>query len=515
MQASNLRANQQTMADLSRLVKSGASQLEGHFEKLLRNETPRSVEPLHYITKDMPFPVLSTGTITPLGLIRDFVAGATEDTQGGISLDSSVGKIYVDVRGMYLSSSLANLASASVNTAKKKTMDAMYRVGTNGISTYAQAMEGLFLAEYENICSLFRREDWSRIFQTTCQAALAELARALRELNNHIKTHLSTDCNLAYEITDIVSTLSDKLEARTGELKASLAAALRPVRETAKSSLSELLEDTRRRIGGLQTLPPDGAPVPAVSEIMRRLQTMVEFLRPISSIMISLGDGGWKSANSTNGRASESVPSLASFDVGADGKDIFAHYCTDTLETLLSSLGQKAQAVLKGGRGVLGVFLANNVVIIERMVRDSELWPLLQQRMGVVDTWRKKAKSIYTADCKEASAYLLDVIHTSKQRPTSGQADSSSIVKNLSSKDKDNIKSKFQAFNASFDDLVSRHKSYNMEREVRQMFARDIQQMLEPLYNRFWDRYHEIDKGKGKYVKYDKASIAAVFMTLY
>ncbi|KAH6688087.1 Exo70 exocyst complex subunit [Plectosphaerella plurivora] len=515
MQASNLRANQQTMADLSRLVKSGASQLEGHFEKLLRNETPRSVEPLHYITKDVPFPVLSQGVTTPLGLIRAFVTGSAEESQSGVSLESSVGKIYVDIRGPYLSSSLANLASASVNTAKKKTMDAMYRVGTNGIGTYAQAMEGLFLAEHENICSLFRREDWGRIFQATCQAALAELARALRELNNHIKSHLSTDCNLAFEITEIVSTLSERMETRTGELKPSLAAALRPVRETAKNSLSELLEDIRRRVGGLQTLPPDGAPVPVVSEIMRRLQTMVEFLRPISSIMISLGDGGWKSSGAASGRATDSVPSLASFDVGADGKDIFAHYCTDTLDTLLSSLGQKAQAVLKGGRGVMGVFLANNVVIIERMVRDSDLSSLLEKRMGVVDIWRKKAKSIYTADCKEASTFLLDVIHTSKQRPASSQADSSSIVKNLSSKDKDNIKSKFQAFNASFDDLVQKHKSYNMEKEVRQMFARDIQQMLEPLYNRFWDRYHEIDKGKGKYVKYDKAGIAAVFMTLY
>lgn len=47
------------------------------------------------------------------------------------------------------------------------------------------------------------------------------------------------------------------------------------------------------------------------------------------------------------------------------------------------------------------------------------------------------------------------------------------------------------------------------------MFARAVQQMLEPLYNRFWDRYHEIDKGKGKHVKYDKSSIAAVFMSLY
>jgi exocyst complex protein 7 len=63
--------------------------------------------------------------------------------------------------------------------------------------------------------------------------------------------------------------------------------------------------------------------------------------------------------------------------------------------------------------------------------------------------------------------------------------------------------------------MVLRHKGYSMEREVRQMFAKDMQTMIEPLYNRFWDRYHEVDKGKGKYVKYDKSALAAVFLSLY
>ncbi|KAK2044036.1 Exo70 exocyst complex subunit [Colletotrichum somersetense] len=516
MQASNLRANQQTMAELVRLIKSGNSQLESHFDKLLRGETPRSVEPLHYITKDMPFPVLSQDKVARLGLVNSYISGNHRQNGGSAApQDSSTAKIYAEIRGPYLSSTLANLAAASVNTTKKKNPDAIYRAGTNGIGTYAQAMEGLFLAEYDNICSVFTREDWGPVFQATCQAAMAELARTLRELNSHIKGHLNTDCYLAYEITEIMSGLSSNLETRTGELKSSLAAALRPVRETAKLTLGELLDDTRRRIAAMQTLPQDGAPIPIVSETMQRLQTMVEFLRPISSIMFSLGDGGWKSSVATDGRSTDAIPSLASFDIGADGKEIFSHYCSDTVDTLMASLDQKAKIVLKGGRAVVGVFLANSVVIIERMIRDSELAPLLEGRMGMLDQWRKKATAMYTVDCKEVSTHLFDVIHTSKQRPTSGQADSASILKGLSSRDKDNIKGKFQAFNASFDEMVSRHKTYNMEREVRQMFARDIQQMLEPLYNRFWDRYHEVDKGKGKHVKYDKAGIAAVFMTLY
>lgn len=510
MQASNLRANQQTMTDLARLIKSGNTQLENHFDKLLRAETPRSIEPLHYITKDKPFPVLSQDKIARLGLVYSYVSGSQQ--QGG--QESPVARIYAEVRGPYLSLSLANLAAASVNTAKKKNADAIYRAGTNGIGTYAQAMEGLFLAEYDNVCSIFTREDWGIVFQSTCQAALAELARTLRELNAHIKTHLHTDCYLAYEVTEILSTLSGKLDTRTGELKGSLAAAAKPVRETAKSSLSELLDETRRKIGVLQVLPSDGAPIPVVSESMQRLQAMVEFLRPISSIMVSLGDGGWKSSAASNGRSTDAIPSLASFDIGADGRDIFAHYCLDTIDVLLSSLDQKARMLLKG-KAVAGVFMANTVVIIGRMVHDSDLSPLLEPKLEMLDQWRKKSTAAYTDVCKDLSVYLFDTIHTNRShRPTSGPADSASVIKGLGSKDKDKIKEKFTQFNNAFDDMVSRHKSYSMEREVRKMFGEDIRQKLQPLYDRFWDRYHEIDKGKGKYVKYDKSSIAAVFLSL-
>ncbi|KAI1156762.1 Cullin repeat-like-containing domain protein [Nemania diffusa] len=507
MQTSNLRANQQTISDLQRLVRNGNTQLENSFDKFLRAETPRSIEPLHYITKDRPFPLLPQDKISKLSLMNSYVSSNN-------SSENPLIKIYAEVRGSYLSQTLVNLAYASVNTAKKKSHDAIYRAGTNGIGMYSQAMEGLFLAEYENICNIFMRQDWGPAFQTTCQAPLAELARTLRELNNHIKAHLSTDCYLAYEVTEIMSGLSNKLDTRTGELKATLAAALKPVRETGKISLAELLEDTRRKVGAIQALPSDGSPMPVVSETMQRLQTMVAFLRPISSIMISLGDGGWKSTTPAN-TSTDAIPSLASFDIGADGKEIFAHYCTDTIDLLMSALEQKARLLLKG-KSVLGVFLANSMTIIERMIRDSDLKPLLEGRLASLDVWRKKAKALYSDACKEISMHLFDVIHTSRtQRPPSGSNESASIVKALSSKDKDSIKVKFQTFNTSFDELVTRHKQYSMEREVRQVFAKDIQQMLEPLYNRFWDRYHEVDKGRGKYIKYDKSAIAAVFLSLY
>lgn len=507
MKASNLRANQETMTDLQRLIKSGNTQLEGAFDKVLRRETPRTIEPLHYITKSNPFPLVPRDPLGELGLMNAYVSANTTG-------ENPLVKIYAEIRGPYLSQSLVNLAYASANTARKKTVDAIYKSGTNGIGMYARAMEGLLIAEHENICGIFTRSDWGPVFQSTSQPPLAELARTVRELNNHIKSHLTTDCYLAYEVVEIMSSLSNNLETRTGELKATLGAALRPVRDTAKSSLGELLEETKRKVASIQALPSDGAPLPVTAETMTRLQTMVEFLRPISSIMVSLGDGGWNTGAAA-ASSTDAIPNLASFDVGADGKEIFAHYCTDSIDALMQALEQKSRILLKG-KSVLGVFLANNVTIIERMVRDSDLGSLLDGKLGFLDVWRKKAKALYSEACKDVSMHLFDVIHTNRaQRPPSGTNESVSIVKSLNSKDKESIKNKFQTFNTSFDEIITRHKTYTMEKEVRQMFAKDMQQIIEPLYCRFWDRYHEVDKGKGKYVKYTKSSISAVFLTLY
>lgn len=442
-------------------------------------------------------------------------AGVRQSSQK--AQETPTAQIYAKVRGPYLTMSLQNLAAASINTAKKKTPNALYKQGTNGVGTYATGIEGAFLAEYDNICALFSRDEWGRVFNLTCQGAMSELAKTLKDLNLHIKANLTTDCYLAYEIIEIVSSLSSRLDGRTGELKPSFASALKPIRDTGKTSLAELIEDTRRRVGSLPTLPTDAATLPLTAETMTRLQTMVDFLRPISSIMISLGDGNWKSVNAVKD-SSDTVPSLKSFDVGADGKQLFAHYSIDTIDALLTSTDQKARAVLKG-KSVIGAFLSNNIAVIEQMIRNSELIPLLSSRMSAIDGWRKKATSLYLDGWRDPSAYLLDVQYTNRggNRPTSGSAaavDSAAILKGLSSKDKDAIKEKFRMFNVSFEECLARHKSLNMEKEVRAILSREVQQMIEPLYGRFWDRYHEVDKGKGKYVKYDKGSMSGIFLSL-
>lgn len=429
-------------------------------------------------------------------------------------------RIYAENRGPYLSGSLQNLATASITTSKKKSApDEIYRRGTSGIGTYASGMEGMFLAEYQNITGIFLREDWSVAFETTCRKALGSFAKTVLELNRHIKSNMTTDCFLAYEIMEIISGVSSRLDSKTGELKLVFSDAMKPIRETATSSISEMIDDVRRRAQSTTTIPGDGASLPYTSEVMARLQALTLSQRPLASILASIGDGNWNPGSVSATGSSTSLPSLKSFDVGADWSQLLAHYVMDTMETLLTTLESKARTLLKS-KSTIGVFMANNVAIIDRMIRSSDLSSVLSSAgaPAKIDSWRKKGTSAYLDSWREPCSALLDVQYTNRgARPPSGSSgfvDSAAVIKGLSSKDKDVIKEKFKTFNASFDDLSCKHRGMSMEKEVRSQLGREVQAMIEPLYARFWDRYHDIDKGKGKYVKYDKGSLSAQLANL-
>ena len=451
---------------------------------------------------------MSAEKVSQLGSIDAFISSPSARSDVSNQGKSPAIRIYSECRGQYMSNSLSNLSMASISTSKRKNPDEIYRQGTSGIGTYASGIEGLVLAEFANISAIFPREDWALALELTSRRSLIEFAKTLREVNMHIKIALNTDCFLAYEIIEIVTGLSFRLDQKTKQLKLPLADALKPIRETAKASLSELIEDVRRRVANMQTLPIDGSAVPLTSEVMNRLQNMTLYPHSLASIMASLGDGNWNRAAAGNANPPTNL------DVGADGNQLLSNYVLDTVEALLLSLEGKARVLVKS-KSLLGVFLANNVALIDRMIRSSDLSDVLKTgiALGRIEQWRKKGTSAYLDSWRETCAFLMDVQYTNRgARPPSGNnglIDSAVVVKGLSSKDKDTIKDKFKLFNASFDDLCSKHKAMAMEREVRSQLSREVHNMIEPLYARFWDRYHEIDKGKGKYVKYDKGSLAA------
>ncbi|KAL8869083.1 MAG: hypothetical protein Q9174_004536 [Haloplaca sp. 1 TL-2023] len=518
MSSTNLRVNQQAIGDFNELLSEGHSKLEGLFRSILVEDI-EPVEPLRYITKDMPFPVLQQEKASKLGLIDSFLSSTTAKDASYKSRESASIRIYAELRGAYLSGSLHNLSTASISTSKRKASDEIYRQGTSGISHYAQGIEGIFAAEFGNISAIFARQNWGTAFDATCRKALAEFAKTLRELNMHIKQNLTTDCFLAYEIIEIVTSLGQRMDQLSGQLKLPFADALKPIRENAKSSLAELIEDVRRRIQSMQTLPPDGSAIPFTSEIMTRMQNLTMYPRALASILASVGEGNWNSPSAaTHTNSTTSVPTLKSLDVGADSSQLLSQYITDTIETLLATLDARARLLLKS-KSLSGVFIANNVAVIDRMIRSSDLSSTLPPTTTTkLDSWRSKGTKAYLDTWREPCSALMDVQYTNRHaRPPSGSngvIDSAAVIKQLGGKDKDSIKDKFKNFNTSFEELSRQHKSLQMEREVRSQLAREVQAMVEPLYARFWDRYHEIDKGKGKYVRFDKGGLSAQLANL-
>ncbi|KIX05314.1 uncharacterized protein Z518_06186 [Rhinocladiella mackenziei CBS 650.93] len=514
LNSSNLRSNQQAISEFHGLLSIGVNQLNDTYRQMLQ-EDAQTVEPLHYITKQIPFPTIPQEKIQFLGQMATAIASAgAQSARLGQRDDDAAARIYAEVRGDYLHHSLQNLSTASISTSKRRADDAgVYREGTSGVGAYANGIESMFLAEAENTSRIFRN-DAGRVFTMTCGKALSTFSRTLAELNGVIKSRILSDCFLAYEILDLVTPLSYRLESRTGQLRPQFADALRPLRDTARSSLSEILSQTKRQAESTSALPPDGNTIPLVSQTATRLQTLARFDRPLLTLLSSLGDGNWKAAPGMGSQSSLSLELTPS----VENPNLLSHYLLDIVDTLLTTLNARSQT-LHPKKPVQGIFQLNSVAVLNRAIQSS---PDLMRYLGInphttkLDSFHKAGSSLYLSAWRDPSTHLLDTIHTSgAPRPLSGQAiDSTTIIKSLSSKDKDKIKEKFKLFNTSFDELVVRHKSMHMENEVRSSVSREIQAMIEPLYARFWDRYHEVDKGKGKVVKYSKGEFSAMLASL-
>ena len=513
--SSNMRSNQAAISEFHSLLSTGSNQLNDLYRSMLQEDTG-NVEPLHYVTKEITFPVIAQDKISSLNQIAAAIASAgAQSAKLGHREEDVAASLYADIRGDYLQSSLQNLVTASVSTSKRKG-DEIYREGASGVGTYAKAMEGMLFAEHENTSRIFR-QDSPRVLTLAAAKPLSTFTRTIAELNSLIKSRLMTDCFLAYEILQLITPLSYRIESRTGALRSSFSDALRPIRDTARSSLPDLLTQTRSQAETIQNLPPDGNTVPLASSTATRLQVLATFDRPLLTLLSSLGDGGWK----TSAPAAASASSLnLELTPSAENPTLLSHYMLDLMSTLFEALNARANT-LHRTKPLQGIFMLNTVALLSRAVNSSAD---LMRYIGIsphnqrLDTYRKTASSLYLSAWKEPSSHLFDTITTGSKtgpRPVSGQAiDSTSIIKSLNSKDKDKIKEKFKMFNSTFDECVARHKSLYMEKEVKSNLGREISAMIEPLYTRFWDRYHEVDKGKGKVVKYGKGELSAVLLSL-
>lgn len=519
--ATNLKANQTAISEFHSLLSTGVNQLLDLYRSSLSDEE-NQVEPLHFITKRLDFPVFTDDKTRYLSDIANAIVSANAQSARLGQKDTDQGvKIYAEIRGEYLHLSLQNLSRACISTAKRPPNDpTVYTPGTNAIGTYVQALEMMFLAENENVSRVFRGELSGKVITATCSKALAEFTKTLTELNSIIRSRLLFDCFLAYEIINVVTPVSYKLEKQTGQLRPQISDALRPIRDTARASITEILSRARSQAELVTTLPPDGNTIPLVHETATRLRALGLSERSVVPLLNSIGVEAWRTAQPSNasvnslGAASNTTPQSSTLnltDSANDNSALLSTYLGDLVDIVLSTLSTRSQT-LHRTKPLQAIFMLNTIAVLSRMILSTpEIQPHISPSR--FDAHRKAATSLYMTAWREPSAHLLDTINTTSSRPLSGSSsalDSTAIIKSLGSKDKDRIKEKFKLFNTSFDEQVARHKSLHMEPEVKRALQRDIQSTIEPLYGRFWDRYHELDKGKGKTVKYSKQELAVV-----
>ena len=515
----NLRSNQQAISDFDNLLLTGVTQLQEVFKSTLR-ENGSQIEPLHYLTKEIPFPTIPADKIQQLSQVAAAMSStAAQSARYGRNDSDAAAKAYIEVRGQYMADSLKGQSMAAISTSKRRTMDAgIYREQTSGVNYYADALEGMVLAEFENISQVFRGQDTGRVLTQTCQPSMTVLTNTFRELNGVIKARIMQDFPLSYEIIDKVTPITYRVESKTGQLRPQFQEALRPIRESARLSLTELLTQTRTRVEKAGTLPNDGNTIPMVQETCMRLRALAIFDRPLNALLSSVGDGGWKTNPSANAASNTSLP--LQLTPSAENPTLTSHFMLDLVDTLLSAL--EARAAQPGSLNTTtlqGIFLLNSIGLIRRAVtKDADLsrYLAISPHNERLNAWIKKGVKMYMKAWDGATSELFDQISSktsSAGQRTSGSAlDSAQIVKSLSSKDKDKIKDKFKNFTSQFDELVARHKALHMEPEIRGLLAKDIQSKIEALYAKFWDRYHEV--GKGKAAKYSKAEMAQLLSSL-
>ncbi|KAI5781416.1 Cullin repeat-like-containing domain protein [Geopyxis carbonaria] len=490
LKKSNLRSSQKSVQQMTGLLKAGSLQLEDLFRQTLAEDS-KPVEPLHYITKELPFPTFQPQKINTLAVLNNFLSSTLAAASG---LQSNAAVIYAEVRGPYMTSSLSSLAQATVNTTRRSGQTP-YDKGSNGIGMYTNSLEAMFDAEYENICHLFQSSDWAAVYVGTTASAMSIFKRTLQDLNSFIKQSMGMDIFLAYEVIECVQPTSLRLKTKTGE-QSEFNEALKPIRQTAQSSFSFILEDMKRSWHNTTVLPMDYTVAELTVDTMSRLQRMADYQSSVSGLLVSLGDGNWKRPYNPQNI------SLSTFDVGADGALLLSHFMLDVVDVLISELEQKGVALYKK-KVYVSAYMVNNVAFIETRIRRSPLAKVLTATaQSKVEKWRKDAVKMYMEVWKECAAYLMDVTYTKTQTPG----------KSLSSKEKEGVKEKFKNFNLSFDDLVARHKSFNFpDKDVRNMLAKEIG-FVGPLYGRFYDKYKDIISSK--YIKYDRQSLDMVLSQL-
>ncbi|KAG4303971.1 hypothetical protein PORY_002624 [Pneumocystis oryctolagi] len=488
LRSSNFRSSEKSILKLTQLWKGGCMQLYELFKNFLLDFSI-PVEPLHYTTKNLEFPLLPEFPCLTLVSISSFFRSTS-------SFDSlkEIERDYCDIRGGYTSESLKLLAQASLSTAVKREIK-MYEKNSNGFIVYTQALLGMLKSESIIAQDIFP-ENYGDIVLTLIHPTIVTYCDTVQKLDHHIRQNMTTDFTLSYEIIeDLIKIMAViDLHGNKGPTVEQLCKSMEIMGKTGIFALNDILERIRKRCSSMTSIPSDGNVSEITIESISRLVHMNNYLETVSSLIMTMKNEGWNSFLF--------LENQNTFPSGTDEKVVFRRFFSEVIDTLCFQLEQKSRVLIKKNN-LLSIFLLNNLTYIEKNIKNTSLSSFMTSDM--IDKIAKTKKRIideFLESWKGCAECLLDVTYVK------GSSTGSKLI--LGPKERDSIKEKFKSFNNEFDELLNLNKTFIVyDLELKYSLIGEVKRILIPLYTRFYNKYFnsEFSKHQEKYIKYEKNDI--------
>lgn len=194
-------------------------------------------------------------------------------------------------------------------------------------------------------------------------------------------------------------------------------------------------------------------------------------------------------------------------------------YSIDVLAALLNNLENKAKGYKKTSSTLdksatkpilASIFLINNYHYIVKSLRANTglLNVIGKDFEGKVEKKMNEELDTYQQSWKPFIGNLMDTTYIKN----------GAVSTSLSKAEKQAIKDKFKAFNTDFEDAHKSQTAYIItDADLRQRVVKDVKQLVLPMVQRFWDRYHQsqFTEHPEKYLKYDPATVESMLNAFF
>ena len=348
---------------------------------------------------------------------------------------------------------------------------------------YTSTVLSMLDVEHSIIAQLFPPQLIGEIDVRTCIQPLQDFKTTFSALNAHVRSHLSSDLFLAYELLEQIRIAIRSLNAPEkeppGQQVELLSALHEDIRSTALMGTADFIEDIRRKSTEILALPPDCRVTDLTMEVILKVRTLLSFSEILSELLADIGEGRWlKPSSAPMNRAN--IDEAGNVDTSLW---LLTKFIMDIAEVLLGCLDGKAKALLRKSMSH-GLFMLNNIVYMRQSLSSLDLGSDTVPMNEMLQKAQKRALDSYLDGYKNCVEHLLDVTYV-----RGGIGGSINKRSSLSNKEREQIKDKFKGFNTEFDEIVRLNRVFVVQDSgLRSQLLNEIQRVVVPLYSRFYDK---------------------------